>query len=99
RVAVGNADGELRPGLFCRAAIELPPQAKTDRMLVRAGAVQPLGDQDVVFVERDAGTYEIRPVQIGRRTAEIVEVTEGVVVGEPIVVEGAFLLRGEVTRQ
>ena len=99
RVAVSNADGQLRPGLFCRASIDLPAERSTDRLLVPAGAVQPLGDQDVAFIERTAGTYEIRPVRVGRRTAEIVELAEGVVSGEPIVVEGAFLLRGEVTRQ
>jgi cobalt-zinc-cadmium efflux system membrane fusion protein len=99
RVSVANPDGELRPGLFCRASIDLPAERTADRLLVPAGAVQPLGDQDVIFIDRSPGTYEIRPVRVGRRTAEIVELAEGVTTGEPIVVEGAFLLRGEVTRQ
>jgi cobalt-zinc-cadmium efflux system membrane fusion protein len=98
RVVVPNPDGDLRPGLFVRAAIELPPQGPAN-LLVPAGAVQPLGSEDVVFVERTPGSYEVRPVQLARRTSDVVDVTRGLARGEDIVVEGAFLLRGEVTRQ
>jgi membrane fusion protein, heavy metal efflux system len=99
RVVVPNKDGQLRPGLFIRAAIELPAQALGGRLLVPAGAVQPLGDEDVVFVEKGEGKYEVRSVKTARRTAEVAEIVEGLSKGERIVVEAAFLLRGEVTRQ
>jgi cobalt-zinc-cadmium efflux system membrane fusion protein len=99
RVVVPNKDGQLRAGLFIRAAIELPAQAVEGRLLVPSGAVQPLGDEDVVFVERGEGKYEVRSVTPSRRTAEVAEIVRGLSVGERIVVEGAFLLRGEVTRQ
>jgi cobalt-zinc-cadmium efflux system membrane fusion protein len=99
RVAVPNGDGALRPGLFCRASIALPAEAPTDRMRVAARSVQPLGDEDVVFIERGPGSYEIRPVKVERRTSEIAELSEGVAMAEPIVTDGAYLLRGEVTRQ
>ena len=98
RVAVANTDGQLRPGLFCRASIALPA-AESDRVMLPAGAVQPLGDQDVVFIERAAGSYELQPIRVARRTSTIVEATEGVARGEPVVVDGAFFLRGEATRQ
>jgi len=61
--------------------------------------VQPLDDDDVIFIEREKGVYEVRTVLVGRRTAEIAEIDEGLGRGERIVVQGAFLLRGEVTRQ
>jgi cobalt-zinc-cadmium efflux system membrane fusion protein len=99
RVAVPNPDGDIRPGLFVRAAIELPADLLAAQVLVPAAAVQPLGDEDVVFVERTPGSYEVRPVAIARRTTDIIELARGVSRGENIVVEGAFLLRGEVTRQ
>ncbi len=99
RVAVPNPDGDLRPGLFVRAAIDLPADLLASQLLVPAGAVQPLGGEDVVFVERTPGSYEVRPVDIARRTTDIVAVASGLARGENIVVEGAFLLRGEVTRQ
>jgi membrane fusion protein, heavy metal efflux system len=98
RVSVPNLDGALRPGFFVRAAIALPNGSK--QLLIPSSAVQPL-EEDVVFVVRDrtAGVYEVRPVLVGRRTAEVAEIAEGLSRGESIVVQGAFLLRGEVTRQ
>jgi membrane fusion protein, heavy metal efflux system len=99
RVVVPNADGLLKPGLYLQAAISIPESLARGTLLVASEAVQPLGDGDVVFVERGAGEYEVRNVRIGRRTAEIVEITSGLKRGEKIAVAGTFLLRGEVTRQ
>ncbi len=99
RVVVPNAAGELRPGLFVRAAIALPSELLASSLLVPAAAVQPLGEEDVVFVERTPGAYEVRPVNLTRRTSDVVDIAHGVARGENIVVAGAFLLRGEVTRQ
>jgi cobalt-zinc-cadmium efflux system membrane fusion protein len=107
RVAVPNPDGDLRPGLFVRAAIGLPPDLLAARLLIPAAAVQPLGGEDVVFVERTRGSYEVRPVRLmaastdhpRSQSSDVAEVADGLVRGENIVVEGAFLLRGEVTHQ
>ena len=98
RVDVPNPDGELRPGLYCRASVDLPG-TESDTVMLPAQAVQPLAEQDVVFVERSAGNFEVRPVRVVRRTSEIVEVAEGVGAADRVVIEGAFFLRGEVTRQ
>lgn len=99
RVEVPNADGALRPGLFVRASVPLPSAADTGRLLVPSAAVQPLGDRDVVFVERSPGKFEVREVDVARRTAQVSEISSGLAIGEPIVVEGAFVLRGEATKQ
>lgn len=98
RVVVPNADDALRPGLFLRAQITLPADSP-GLLFVSAEAVQPLGDKDVVFVEREPGAFEIRSVTVARRTPDVVEISEGLANGERIAVEGAFLLRGEVTNQ
>ncbi|HEX7665183.1 MAG TPA: efflux RND transporter periplasmic adaptor subunit, partial [Polyangiaceae bacterium] len=99
RVEVPNKDGTLRPGLFVRASVPLPESAQTGRLLVPASAVQPLGDRDVVFVERAPGKFEVRTVELERRTALVAEISTGLSVGEPIVIAGAFVLRGEATKQ
>ncbi len=98
RVVVDNKSFELRPGLFLRANIALPADAP-GRLFVPAGAVQPLAEVDVVFIERTPGTFEVREVKVARRTPDVVEISEGLASGERIVVENAFLLRGEVTNQ
>lgn len=97
RVVVPNPDGSLRPGFFVRASIQVPQSG--NMLLAPSTAVQPLDDDDVVFIEREKGSYEVRTVRVGRRTAEVAEIDEGLSRGERIVVQGAFLLRGEVTRQ
>jgi membrane fusion protein, heavy metal efflux system len=107
RVAVPNPSGDLRPGFFVRAAIALPPDLLASRLLIPAEAVQPLGGEDVVFVERTPGSYEVRPVRLASASpgrpppsgSDVAEVTGGLSRGEDIVVRGAFLLRAEVTRQ
>lgn len=98
-IEVPNADRMLRPGEFVRATVKLPESAHSNQLLVPAAAVQPLGDDDVVFVEKEPGRFEVRTVRVARRTAQVVEVSEGLSHGERIVVDGAFVLRGEVAKQ
>lgn len=99
-IDVANHDAVLKPGLFIRASIKLPEAVSQGRMLVPAPAVQPIGDDKVVFVEqKEPGTFEVRKVQVARTTTQVAEIREGLQKGERIAVEGAFVLRGEVTKQ
>jgi len=98
-IDVPNQDGILKPGLFIRASIKLPETVAQGRLLVPAPAVQPIGDDRVVFVEKEPGAFEVRKVQVARKTTEVAEIREGLAKGEKIVVDGAFVLRGEVTKQ
>jgi cobalt-zinc-cadmium efflux system membrane fusion protein len=98
RVEVPNQTGALRPGMFIRASIALPPEASKN-VLLPPDAVQPLDRDDVVFVEVAPGKFAIRKVRLGRRTSEIIEVVEGLSPDDQVVVEGAFLLRGEAAKQ
>lgn len=98
-IDVANKDGILKPGLFVRASIKLPNEVAHGRLLVPAPAVQPIGDDDVVFVELQPGSFEVRKVKIVRRTTQIAEIGDGLKKGERIAVDGAFVLRGEVTKQ
>ncbi len=74
RVVVDNASFELRPGLFLRANIALPTDSP-GRLFVPAGAVQPLADADVVFIERSPGSFEVRELKVARRTPDVVEIS------------------------
>jgi len=99
RVLVDNADGALRAGLFVRAQVPVPAEALEARLLLPVGAIQPLGERDVVFVERAPGDFEVRSVTVARRTSQLAEVTDGLDRGERVVVHGAFVLRGEAAKQ
>ena len=98
RIAVSNADRSLRPGLFVRASTAIP-DGGGGGLLLPAAAVQPIGDDDVVFVAREPGTFEVRPVRVGQRDSQVVHVLDGLQRGEPVAVAGTFLLRSEVTKQ
>jgi cobalt-zinc-cadmium efflux system membrane fusion protein len=98
RVSVPNDAGLLRRGLFVRAQI---PVSESDgaALQVPKAAVQPLGERDVVFVESEPGVFEVRTVVTRPLSSQLVRVESGLSRGERIVVRGAFVLRGEVTKQ
>ncbi len=99
RVDLPNESGALRPGMFIRGRIGVTLPKGTN-ILLPTQAVQPLGADDVVFIlTKEPGTYEIRRVVLGRRTSEVVDVKQGASIGETVVVDGAFLLRGEAAKQ
>ena len=98
RILVDNRAGTLRQGFFVRALVPIVEPSRSG-LMVPAAAVQPLGERDVVFVEKGPGRYEVRTVSVGRRTPHIAELTDGLGRGERIVTHGAFVLRGEATRQ
>ncbi len=99
RVRVANEQAVLRPGLFVRVTVESVIPVVADRLRVPVGAVQPMGGDEVVFVEQKPGVYEVRPVLVGHRYGQIVELMSGLVRGERIVTHGAFILRSELSRQ
>jgi RND family efflux transporter MFP subunit len=78
---VGNAKGELKPGLFATARIEQPE--KTPGVLVPADAVQTLGGTSRVFVLAGDAVEE-RLVTLGQHVDSLVEVSTGLRVGEQV---------------
>jgi len=95
RMAVVNPGFELRPGMFATVVLrgELAPSA----VLVPRESVIDTGDRQVTFVVGKApGHFEPRRVKTGW-TAEggNVQILEGLVAGEEVVVSGQFLLDAE----
>lgn len=82
-------------GLFPGAFIEGTLTHGTSRTApsVPESAVIRVGGADVVFVEREVGVYESRPVELGQFNGSRYEVRHGVEVGEGVVVQGVFLLK------
>ncbi|HEY7173225.1 MAG TPA: efflux RND transporter periplasmic adaptor subunit [Vicinamibacterales bacterium] len=96
RIDLPNHDGILRPGMSATAWLPVGEQGVL--LAVPAAAVQRVGDRWCVFIPQDDRTFEIRPVGRGRDLAGEVEILSGVHAGEPIVVDGAFLLKAEAER-
>jgi membrane fusion protein, heavy metal efflux system len=63
------------------------------RPVVPAAAVVDDAGRPIVFVQRGGETFERRPVTLGARTGDLVQITEGVKPGDRVVTKGAYLVR------
>jgi membrane fusion protein, heavy metal efflux system len=61
--------------------------------VVPASAIVDDAGRPVVFVQREGETFERRPVTLGPRASDLVQVVEGLNVGERVVTKGAYLVR------
>lgn len=97
RLVLPNAGGQLKPGMFATAWIRTGGDGE-QVVAVPATSLQRMDDRWVVFLPRGAGKFEIRPVERGRDLGDEVAVLSGLKPGEPVVVEGAFVLRAEAEK-
>lgn len=87
---IPNPKGELSPGMFAR--VSLSTAAREDAVLVPPASVVANGEQQFVFVVQ--GDEAVRkPVQLGLRTPEAVEIVSGLNPGEQIVTLGQGMLQ------
>jgi membrane fusion protein, heavy metal efflux system len=106
RIVLQNSDVALRPGMTATARIFGDPAAAAMRadggpapdqtvIAVPRRAVQTVDGQPFVFVEREHGKFEMRPVERGSDLEGQVEITRGLEGSENIVVDGGFILKSE----
>jgi membrane fusion protein, heavy metal efflux system len=96
RIELANQAGVLRPGMS--ATVWLPVGEGTPVIAVPVAAMQRLDEKWCVFVPKDEGVFEVRPVGRGRDLGGEVEILSGLQAGETVVVEGAFLLKAEAEK-
>jgi cobalt-zinc-cadmium efflux system membrane fusion protein len=92
-VVVLNPDGRWRPGGFVKGAVTL--SSARAPVTVKASALQTLFSFDVVFSQH-GDVYQARPLELGRRTGDRVEVLKGLAAGETYVSEGSFLIKADI---
>ncbi|HET9620932.1 MAG TPA: efflux RND transporter periplasmic adaptor subunit [Kofleriaceae bacterium] len=98
RLDVANPDGVLRPGMSATVALPLGDAGHGAVVTVPAAAVQRVGARWAVFQPRAAGEFAVRAIGRGRDLAGEVEVLSGLAAGDPVVVDGAFLLKAEADK-
>ncbi len=92
RFELDNPGNLLRPDMFVDVEIGADmPVAVT----VPADAVVDSGLRKTVFVDRGNGYFEPRRVETGWRVGDRVQVTQGLMPGERIVIAGTFLIDSE----
>jgi membrane fusion protein, heavy metal efflux system len=63
------------------------------RPVVPSAAIVDDAGRPIVFVQREAETFERRAVTLGPRSGNVVQVTEGIKPGDRVVTKGAYLVR------
>lgn len=92
RLETNNPGYVLKPDMF--ADVELPIELGP-AITVPADSIIYSGLKKTVFVDRGQGYFEPRQIETGWRLGERVEVIEGLMPGERIVLSGNFLIDSE----
>jgi len=90
-----SASTTFRAGMGVEGSFEVATQQVP--LAVRTKAIQRFRDFEVVYA-KVGNTYEVRMLEIGRRTPEWTEVTGGLEPGTEYVTDGAFLIRADVEK-
>lgn len=98
RVEIPNPQGRLKPGMFATAVIAAQGQFATTGLTIPESAVQRVEDAMVVFVPNGDGVFRKRPVTLGKKGEDWVEVREGLQEGEQVVTVGSFTLKSELLK-
>ena len=88
---VPNPGRALRAGMYARVRV-LTGQARK-ALAIPVSAVVDDGKQEVAYVLSSGEAFERRPLRLGVRDGDLVEVVEGLVPGERVVSRGAWQVR------
>jgi membrane fusion protein (multidrug efflux system) len=89
RAVVPNPKGELRPSMF--ATVKLHGAVRPDAVVIPQLAVQQGSNGHLVYVVKEDGSAEVRPVLVGDYYGEKdIVIATGLQAGDRVVVEGAL---------
>jgi len=94
RITMPNPEGRWKPGMFVTATV-IVDASLVDIRVPRTALIRMEDGDEVIFVEVDEG-LEPRPVAIGRRARDHVEVLSGLEQGMRYVAAGGFSLKAEL---
>ncbi len=95
RATIANGDGLWRPGSAVKARITVEQQPA--ELVVPLSALQTFRDWQAVFL-RVGDTYEVRPIELGKRDGTQVEVLSGLKPGDAVVVEQSYLVKADIEK-
>lgn len=95
RIALKNPEGNWRPGMAVNVQLQMDAGAAV--LAVDQRALQRFRDWDVVFIQV-GDAYEIRPLTLGQRDKDFVEVLDGINLGDTYVVEQSFLIKADIEK-
>jgi len=95
RASVSPIAGNLQPG--AQVIIGVVKDESEVPLAVRSDAIQQFRDFEVVFA-KVGSTYEVRMLEIGRRTKEWTEVLGGLEPGEEYVTDNSYLIKADIEK-
>lgn len=95
RVVLPNPDGHWRPGLFVTG--EVVTREEDVLLAVRTEALQDMDGKTAVF-EKIGERYLARPVTVGRRDRQFVEITGGIEPGATYVTANSYLVKANIEK-
>lgn len=95
RVQLNNPEGELLPGAWVEASINVADVEVP--LAVRREALQSFRDFTVVYAQYD-NDYEVRMLELGRQSDEWVEVLSGLTPGTTYVTQNSYVLKADVEK-
>lgn len=93
RIELPNDDGLLRADMY--ADVEIAATAQAAALTVPDSAVIDSGARQVVLIDKGEGRFQPRAVKLGRRGDGRVEIRQGVMEGDKVVVSANFLIDAE----
>lgn len=90
RALLPNPEYLLKPGMLMHVELLKNPRKA---LVIPEESLQPLGEQQFVFVVAANSTVEKREIRIGGRRPGLVEVVEGLAAGEQVVTHGHMQIR------
>jgi cobalt-zinc-cadmium efflux system membrane fusion protein len=95
RAIIDNNEGHWRPGMHVKADIEIGEFSVA--VAVKVDALQTMENNTVVF-EREGNRFEVRPIELGEKDDQWVEVLSGLKAGNEYVSENSFILKADILK-
>lgn len=99
RATVANPDLALRPGMFCEVVTAAGNGQAEEVLAAPRAAVMSDEGKSFVFKHWKDDFFVRQDVRRGREYFGMVEIREGLMAGDTVVAEGAFLLKSDVLRE
>ena len=91
KARIPNAEHKLKPGMF--ANLDLTLTLREDAVMIPESALMSVGERTSVYVIAADGTAQMRPVKVGLRIPNEIEIISGVQPGEKVIAEGLQKIR------
>jgi len=90
-----NTSGIWNPGRLVLAEITYS-DPNDQSLLLSETCLQILEGESVVFIREDANTFEAIPIKTGRRSSGLVEILDGLDLGDKVISTGSFFLKSQL---